>query len=75
MMSIHDNELSPTHDALNRMRRASERGTGCRLTAEMIASLAISTIGQMWGEKDPRHEDENPRPRRAADLGKEVADE
>lgn len=41
-------------DGLNRMRRAHERGTGCHLTAEMIASLAVTIIGQAWNEPDPR---------------------
>ena len=59
-MGIHGDELSPAHDALDRMRRASERGTGCRLTAEMIASLAVTTIGQMWSEEDPRQKDATP---------------
>lgn len=42
------------HDALNRMRRAHDRGTGCHLTADMIRSLGVTLIGQMWGEEDPR---------------------
>lgn len=42
------------HDALNRMRRAAERGTGCHLTAEMIASLAVTQIGAYWSQPDPR---------------------
>jgi hypothetical protein len=41
-------------DALNRMRRAADRGTGCHLTAEMIASLHLTKIGQYWCEPDPR---------------------
>jgi len=41
-------------DALNRMRRAARRGTGCYLTAEMISCLEISTLGQIWSEEDPR---------------------
>lgn len=45
---------SGTHDALNRMRRAYERGTGCHLTAEMIQSMSVSIFGQMWSEEDPR---------------------
>jgi len=53
-MSIHDEELSSAHDALNRMRRAHDRGTGCHLTAEMIQSLALSLVGQIWAEADPR---------------------
>ena len=42
------------HDALNRMRRAQVRGTGCHLTADMIQSLYISFLGEVWGEDDPR---------------------
>lgn len=53
-MSIHDEEFSAAHDALNRMRRAADRGTGCRLTAEMVQSLIITIIGQMAFEDDPR---------------------
>jgi hypothetical protein len=53
-MSIHGEEWSAAHDALNRMRRASVRRSGCHLTAEMIASLAGTIIGQMWLEDDPR---------------------
>jgi len=43
-------------EALNRMRRAHERGTGCRLTAEMIRSLYVTFIGQMWNQDDPRED-------------------
>ena len=39
--------------ALNRMRRASLRGTGCHLTAEMIACLDLTAIGQLWHEDQP----------------------
>ena len=41
-------------DALNRMKRAQKRGTGCHLTAGMIRSLYLSFIGEMWGDDDPR---------------------
>ena len=41
-------------DALNRMRRASIRGTGCYLTAAMIESLSRTMIGETWCEPDPR---------------------
>jgi hypothetical protein len=41
-------------DAFNRMRRAHERGTGCHLTAEMIAGLAMTQIAEIWSENDPR---------------------
>jgi hypothetical protein len=46
--------LAAAQDALNRMRRAHNRGTGCRLTADMIHALSCSMIGQMWEETDPR---------------------
>lgn len=42
------------HDALNRMKRAYERRTGCNLTAEMIQSLHLTVFGEMWSEDDPR---------------------
>lgn len=41
-------------DALNRMRQAHERGTGCRLTAEMIAALGLTFLAETWSEPDPR---------------------
>ena len=34
--------LDDAQDALNRMRRASHRGTGCHLTKEMIDSLSLT---------------------------------
>lgn len=46
--------MDEAQNALNRMRRAHNRKTGCYLTPEMIAGLALTTIGQMWGEPDPR---------------------
>ena len=48
-------ELGDAHDALNRMRRAAERGTGCHLTAEMVQALSVTVIGSMWVEPDPRN--------------------
>ncbi len=51
-----DQALRCSHDALNRMRRAAERGTGCHLTAEMIQSLSLTIVGSMWAEGDPRHD-------------------
>lgn len=47
-------EFDPAHDALNRMRKAHKRGTGCHLTPEMIQSLAVTVIGSIWSEEDPR---------------------
>lgn len=41
-------------DALNRMRRAAERDTGCHLTADMIHALSVTAIGEMWWQDDPR---------------------
>jgi hypothetical protein len=37
-------------NALDRMRRAHYRGTGCHLTADMIQGLSVSLIGSMWEE-------------------------
>ncbi|QCO00541.1 hypothetical protein D3093_35445 (plasmid) [Azospirillum argentinense] len=51
---INRHELAPAQDALNLMRRAYERKTGCHLTAEMIAALNTTLIGEMWSEPDPR---------------------
>ena len=51
---IVDSFLDASQDALNRMRRASHRGTGCHLTKEMIDSLELTVIGEMWKEEDPR---------------------
>ncbi|UTC28758.1 hypothetical protein MARCHEWKA_02460 [Brevundimonas phage vB_BpoS-Marchewka] len=39
-------------DALRRMKRASERGTGCTLTAEMVEALSRGTIGEWWSNLD-----------------------
>lgn len=50
--------LNPSQDALNRMRRAHERGTGCHLTREMIRSLSVTLVGEMWGQPDPRDDDD-----------------
>jgi len=41
------------HKALDRMRRAEQRGTGCHLTADMIQSLSLTSIGQIWAEDNP----------------------
>src|SRR5437868_13943015 len=40
-------------DALDRMRRAHRRGSGCYLTAEMIQSLALTSIGEVWSDERP----------------------
>ncbi len=37
-------------DALVRLRRAYERGTGCNLTAEMVRQLALTMLGEIWDE-------------------------
>lgn len=48
-----DDPMSGAHDALDRMRRAHQRGTGCHLTAEMIAALGVTFLGQAWSEDRP----------------------
>jgi hypothetical protein len=43
--------------ALDRMKRAHERGTGCHLTADMIQSLSVSVVGHLWDQdKDQPHD-------------------
>lgn len=49
-----DDELHAAQNALNRLRRAYERGTGCRLTAEMVAELYLTRFGETWEQSDPR---------------------
>jgi hypothetical protein len=41
------------HDALDRMRRAHQRGSGCYLTAEMIQSLGLTVLGELWSDERP----------------------
>ena len=43
------------NDALNRLRRAKIRGTGCHLTAGMVHSLGLTVVGELMAEPDPRH--------------------
>lgn len=45
--------LDLAHDALDRMKRAYDRGTGCHLTAEMIAALNITFLGEVWNDDRP----------------------
>lgn len=47
-------ENDHAQDALNRMKRASDRGTGCHLTAEMIAALSVTFFSEVWSDEDPR---------------------
>lgn len=53
--------LDGVHEALNRMGRAARRGTGCYLTAEMIAALRVSSLGQAMDEAAPQKEIGNAR--------------
>lgn len=51
-MAETENALGPTLEALDRMRRAYQRGTGCHLTREMIANMNLSVFGEMWNEDE-----------------------
>ena len=53
---MSDTFADKAHDALNRMKRAYDRETGCRLTAEEIDALAVTIIGDIWSQSDPRKE-------------------
>lgn len=46
--SEEKSNLQICNEALDRMKRASDRGTGCHLTAEMIEALSTSVIGSIW---------------------------
>jgi len=46
--------VGAAHEAFDRMKRAFRRGTGCHLTAQMIDSLQVTIVGQMWEQEDPR---------------------
>lgn len=50
--------VEAAHRALNRMRRANDRGTGCHLTAEMVWGLGVTIIGELWDQADPRAAEE-----------------
>ena len=54
MSEVDHEEYALAHDALNRMKRANQRGTGCHLTAEMIEALSITFMGELWFSEDPR---------------------
>jgi hypothetical protein len=60
-------------DALDRLHRAHQRGSGCYLTAEMVQSLAVTFLGQVWSDERPKspNRDERPLPvaRRARQRG------
>lgn len=47
-------ELDGAQDAINRMGRAHQRGTGCHLTAEMVRSLSLTIVAEWWNDHDPR---------------------
>lgn len=39
--------------ALLRMKRAHDRGTGCRLTSEMIEAMSVMLIAEWWDDVNP----------------------
>jgi hypothetical protein len=50
---IDDDPMKLAHDALDRMRRAHERGTGCHLTADMVFGLSVTFLGETWAGDRP----------------------
>jgi hypothetical protein len=42
--------------ALLRMKRASDRGTGCYLTPEMIDALSCTVLAEWWGDAAYAHQ-------------------
>jgi hypothetical protein len=51
-----DDFLAPAHAALDRLKRAHDRGTGCHLTAEMIRGLGLTSIATTWTDQDKNSE-------------------
>lgn len=41
-------------DALNKLRRAEKRGTGCHLSADEVFALGLTRFGELWADTDPR---------------------
>lgn len=41
-------------DALNKLHRATKRGTGCHLSAEEVFALSLTRFGELWSDTDPR---------------------
>lgn len=54
MKSEHPPELDGAQNVLNRMKRNYDKGIGIRISADELASLALTSIGEMWEEDDPR---------------------
>jgi hypothetical protein len=46
---------SETDKALLRMKRASDRGTGCYLTPEMMDALSCTMLAEIWCEAAEAH--------------------
>lgn len=59
------------HKAVDRMKRASDRGTGCHLTADMIRELNLTFLGQVWSEELVETETFDTAPSRASRALKE----
>jgi hypothetical protein len=57
MSEIDDEYYDLCQDALNRMRKASENGTGVRLSADEIQAFRVTILGEMWNTPDPRERD------------------
>ncbi len=48
LVSDDEDFRSAVNDALDRMKRAHGRRTGCHLTANMIDALSVTLIGEVW---------------------------
>jgi hypothetical protein len=54
MPQDHEN-FADYHQAMLRMKRAHERGTGCNLTAVMIKSMSVTGFHDIWVNYDIAH--------------------
>jgi hypothetical protein len=41
-------------DALNKLRQAEKRGTGCHLSADEVFAMSLTRFGELWADADPR---------------------
>lgn len=47
-------EFNKVQDLLNRMKQAHHKGRGIRISAEELAELSATFLGELWDQPDPR---------------------
>ena len=41
------------NDALDRLKRAYDRNTGCHLSRDMVAALGLTFLAETWNQERP----------------------